>query len=91
MFGALVWEEAKPIFSTYVQPHPVDTHPPLGLRLKSLGVELEDKDATIAQPADSSAISVLSSAPEIEERLTVLEIRWLEAIGAVVLPKGDGQ
>ena len=79
------------MFSAYVQPHPVDTHPPLGLRLKSLGMELEDKDATIAQPADSSAIGVLPLAPEIEGRLTLLEIRWLQAIGAVVLPKGDAK
>lgn len=89
MHAAIDWSDAKPLFIEYVQPHPVDTHPPLGMRLKSLGVSLEDKDASVAAPAALSASETIPDAADIEQRLTVLEIRWLEAIGVVVLPQAQ--
>lgn len=85
--SSIDWEGAKPLFSEYVQPHPVDTHPPLGMRLQSLGVSIHDKDASIATPADVAASDTIPDAADIEQRLTLLEIRWLEAIGAVVIPQ----
>lgn len=89
MYSGIEWEEAKPLFSEFVQPHPVDTHPPLGMRLKSLGVTLDDKDASVAEPAALPASDIVPDAAEIEQRLTLLEIRWLEAIGAVVIPQAQ--
>lgn len=87
--STLEWDEAKPLFTEYVQPHPVDTHPPLGMRLKSLGVSIDDKDASIATPAATPASDAIPDAAEIEQRLSTLEIRWLEAIGAVVIPQAQ--
>jgi Zn-dependent protease with chaperone function len=86
---SLDWDEAKPIFAEYQQPHPVDTHPPLGMRLQALGVSLNDKDATVAVPAATPATTLIAGADEIEQRLTLLEIRWMEAMGLVVLPKAE--
>ncbi len=87
--SSLDWEEAKPLFSEYVQPHPVDTHPPLGMRLQSLGVSIDNTDASIARPANTPAVETIPDAADIEQRLTVLEIRWLEAVGAVAIPQNE--
>ena len=85
--SSLDWDGAKPLFTEYVQPHPVDTHPPLGMRLQSLGISINDRDASIATPAEVPASETIPDAADIEQRLTALEIRWLEAIGAVVIPQ----
>jgi Zn-dependent protease with chaperone function len=85
--ASINWDEAKPNFVKFVQPHPVDTHPPLGQRLQSLNVSIDDKDVSIAQPAADPAAHLIADIAEYEQRLTILEIQWLEAIGAVVIPR----
>jgi hypothetical protein len=59
------------------------------MRLQALGISLADKDATIAAPADEPISNSISDDHEIEQRLTILEIQWLQAIGAVILPKSN--
>lgn len=89
VLASINWDEAKSSFVKYVQPHPVDTHPPLGQRLQSLSVTIDGKDASIAQPAAESAAHLIPDITEYEQRLTVLEIQWLEAIGAVIIPRNQ--
>ena len=69
----------------------MDTHPSLGQRLQSLNVAIDDKDASIVRPADDSAVYLIPNITEYEQRLTILEIHWLAAIGAVVLPKNSNR
>jgi Zn-dependent protease with chaperone function len=80
------WDDAKAAFFQFVQPHPTDTHPPLVQRLQSLGVNPDSIDSGAVVPAPEPAISLIANYTTHSEELTVLEIRWLEAIGAVVLP-----
>ena len=89
IYGALDWNSAKSSLSQFVQPHPVDTHPPFAQRLQSLGVNAAALAQELAMPATEPAISLVPGSAELEEGLTYLEIKWLEAIGAVVLPQED--
>lgn len=89
IYGALDWNTAKSTLLQFVQPHPVDTHPPFAQRLQSLGVSAAALVHELAMPAAEPAISLVPASSELEEGLTYLEIKWLEAIGAVVLPKEE--
>lgn len=91
VFDDLEWQAAKVSFSEYVQPHPIDTHPPLAQRLLALGVAIDGLDATSGKPAEGQAISLVSNADELERGLTTLEIQWLVANGAVVIPQTADQ
>lgn len=81
------WDEAKRFFSQYVQPHPVDTHPPVAMRMEAMGVPFETQPVQSAIPAEMPAATLINSVVEIEQRLTGLEIQWLQAIGAVRMPE----
>lgn len=85
------WEQAKSYFSQYVQPHPVDTHPPVAQRMHALGVPFETQPQEAAIPAAIPAAQLIYDVVSIEQRLTTLEIKWLEAIGAVRIPEATEQ
>jgi len=89
----LDWSEMRKSLGETTQPHPVDTHPPLSVRLQSLKLSLDDiQPPEIAVP-EHAACELVSNPNALEEELT-LEDRYLAAIGAVVLPdtsKQDGQ
>lgn len=76
------WATTKDDLLATQQPHPIDTHPPLAQRIAALGVsshELEIGSETV--PANSAA-ELLSDAGTLDEDLSYLEAKWLEAIGA---------
>ena len=87
LFDGVDWQEAQASMLRFVQPHPIDTHPPLAQRLQSLGVALVTIEPGTGKPSPEPSISLLSGTEEIEKYLTNLEIQWLVAIGAVVIPK----
>ena len=61
------------------------------MRLRSLGISIDDKDSSLVAPAPDPASAIIPGVANIEEQLTVLEIRYLEAIGAAVVPQPKDQ
>jgi Zn-dependent protease with chaperone function len=86
-YGELDWGSRQESLSKYIQPHPIDTHPPLSQRLESLGVPASSIAAYASQPAETPAISLIPAAEQIEQAMTSLEVQYLAAIGAVSIPK----
>lgn len=85
----LDWAAAQQELGKYVQPHPIDTHPPLQQRLENLGVTLTDISPQQLVAPERAAITLIEDAQTIEESLSNLEAQWLIAIGAVVTPKTE--
>lgn len=68
--------------------HPTDTHPPLSMRLDSIGVKLSEVYSDgIKLPVDNIAINLIENAAEIEEELSEMEHYKLIRSGAVVSNK----
>ena len=68
--------------------HPTDTHPPLSMRLGSIGIELSEIYSDgIKLPVDNIAINLIENAAEIEEELSEVEHYKLVRSGAVILNK----
>ncbi len=80
------WNEARKHLETSVQPHPVDTHPPLGQRLRALGVPLDTMQGDDIQAASQPSIALLAEATGLEEKLTILEDQFLVATKVVTIP-----
>ena len=81
------WQSQQAAVAENVQPHPVDTHPPLSVRLANLGLSIDDIAEHELGLPQVSALTLVADAEEQGKALTVLEDQWLVAIGAVVLPK----
>lgn len=80
------WDEARQSLGETTQPHPVDTHPPLSVRLHSLRLSVEGFQAAELAVPEHTACELISNLDALEEELTLLEDRYLVAIGAVVVP-----
>ena len=81
-----VWQSQQAAVAQTVQPHPVDTHPPLSVRLAVLGMKISDIREEELAPAQLPALTLIMDADEHGKALTTLEDQWLVAVGAV-LPK----
>ena len=81
------WAVVQEALGTSVQPHPVDTHPPLTQRLQNLGLTLASIPTDELLAPENPASVLVPEVNAIEEALSTLEAQWLVAIGAVVLPE----
>ena len=86
-FSTLDWDNARASFDEYIQPHPVDTHPPMSQRLLALGYPASSLSIEVAKPSEDPAILLLSGTEVMEQDLTNLENQYLVAIKAVTLPE----
>lgn len=80
------WQSAREELAKAVQPHPVDTHPPLLTRLQNLNTTLFELDPSQLGIPDEPAALLVPNADQIGESLSTLEAQWLVAIRAVILP-----
>ncbi len=85
------WQAIRDELGAHTQPHPIDTHPPLSQRLQNLGIPLKDVSAEECSVPERSAIDLVENVEALEQRLSVLEARWLVAIGAVVVPEMESK
>lgn len=81
------WEEAIENIAEVRQAHPVDTHPTLTTRLDNIGANINSYKKEQIETIHTPAINLIVDGPEIEEHLSNIEAQWLEAIGAVILPR----
>lgn len=70
-------------------PHPTDSHPPIGVRMKSLGVETGSITADDMAVPENSAILLFRNAVTLEENLSVMEHKHLADEG-LAPPTGRG-
>jgi Zn-dependent protease with chaperone function/tellurite resistance protein len=71
--------------------HPTDTHPTLNERLKSLGIESKEiKKESLVVPKES-ALDLINNSKSLEEELTVLEHKYMIAIGQIRVPEEEKQ
>ncbi len=71
--------------------HPTDTHPTLNERLKSLGIESKEiKKESLFVPKDN-ALSLINNSKSLEEELTVLEHKYMIAVGQIKMPDEEKQ
>lgn len=82
----LDWPAARDELGKSVQSHPIDTHPPLLARLQNLKTTLFDLEPGQLGTPDVPATTLVPGVEQIEEALSTLEVQWLVAIRAVVLP-----
>jgi len=82
----LNWTVAREELGKSVQSHPIDTHPPLLARLQNLKTTLFDMTPEQLATPDVPASTLVPEVVQIEEALSTLEVQWLVAIRAVVLP-----
>ena len=67
-------------------PHPTDTHPAVGRRMKSLGVDPASIDDTALRIPEHSAIELFGNATALEENLSTMEHKRMVDFGFV--PEG---
>jgi Zn-dependent protease with chaperone function/tellurite resistance protein len=71
--------------------HPTDTHPTLNERLKSLGIESNKiKKEALFVPKDN-ALDLINNSKSVEEELTVLEHKYMIALGQIKIPEEEKQ
>ena len=85
--SSLDWTAAREELGQFVQSHPIDTHPPLTSRLQNLGITLSDINFEDLAPPECAAIGLVAEVEQIEESLSALEVQWLVATGAAVIPQ----
>lgn len=74
--------------SSYVVPHPSDTHPPTSARISALGVELDAAVAEAKLPVSESCVAQLvPDYEELECRLSDIEHQKLLVLGLATLPE----
>jgi Zn-dependent protease with chaperone function len=72
--------------------HPIDTHPPTGVRIQALGLSVAElRDEALVIHAEASSVSLLANPTAIEEELTDVEHRVLLELGVARLPEGEQQ
>ena len=71
--------------------HPTDTHPTLNERLKSLGVDSKEIRKESLFVARESALDLINNSAPLEEKLTVLEHKYMIAIGQIKMPEEEIQ
>ncbi|MGZ8251554.1 MAG: M48 family metallopeptidase [Methylophilaceae bacterium] len=87
LHSELNWSEAQNILGQYVQTHPIDTHPPMSERLNALGIPISEIELIDVRPAEDASILLIPNADEYEKEMTLFEIKFLQAIGVVVIPQ----
>ena len=78
----LDWSKTMDDLLATQQPHPIDTHPPLSQRIAAVGVSSEALKIGPETVPDRSSIELLMDYEGLDEGLSYLEAKWLEAIGA---------
>jgi Zn-dependent protease with chaperone function len=73
------WEKARAFLMADVQAHPIDTHPPLGQRLKAIGITLEQVLAETLDAPNDSSVGLLNDTSAMEETLTVIELETAQS------------
>jgi Zn-dependent protease with chaperone function len=96
LFAAVARDVAQPEFleglAEHKLPHPTDSHPPLGVRLRSLQVSLADlSDDALQVSPDAPAVNLLSDFESSEEQLTDIENALLVQSGQVKLPESNSE
>jgi uncharacterized tellurite resistance protein B-like protein len=72
-------------------PHPTDSHPPIGKRMKSLGIEAASINDADMQVPENSAVLLFHNAVTLEENLSVMEHKRMANLGyAPPLGRGTG-
>ncbi len=85
--GMLDWAAAAGELGKSTQPHPVDTHPSLLVRLQNLNTSFNDVGVADCMPPELSAANLLGKLDETEVQLSRLEAAWLVGIGAASVPE----
>lgn len=83
----LDWTAAREELGKSVQSHPIDTHPPLLTRLQNIRATLFEISPSQITTPEVAASTLIPEVEKIEEELSNLEVQWLVAIRAVVLPE----
>lgn len=79
-------ENAKKMFAAVAKrsiPHPTDTHPPVGKRLKALGVDPASIALDALKVPEQSAIGLFGNAAMLEENLSAMEHKHMVELGLV--------
>jgi len=72
-------------------PHPTDSHPPIGKRMKSLGVDATSITDADMQVPETSAVLLFRNAVTLEENFSVMEHKRMANLGyAPQLGRGTG-
>lgn len=72
-------------------PHPTDRHPPIGARMKSLGIDAASIADTDMQIPENSAVLLFRNAVALEENLSVMEHKRMADLGfAPPVGRGTG-
>jgi Zn-dependent protease with chaperone function/uncharacterized tellurite resistance protein B-like protein len=64
--------------------HPTDSHPPTGIRIQQLGVQMESIDNSLLLMPQESGINLIEDYIELEEKLTTLQQEYYVALGVQV-------
>lgn len=78
----LDWSKTMDDLLATQQPHPIDTHPPLAQRIAAVGVSSDELKIGAESMPTYAAIELLADPEALDEGLSYLEAKWLEAIGA---------
>lgn len=70
-------------------PHPTDSHPPIGVRMKSLGIDAGSIAVSDMAVPENSAILLFRNSIALEENLSVMEHKHLADLG-LAPPTGRG-
>lgn len=85
-FSKMDFDETMEAIAGATTAHPIDTHPPTGVRIQALGKSLKDvAPATLAVP-DSSAAELFGNYESLEQDLTLEEHRLMVATGQAIVP-----
>ena len=64
--------------------HPTNSHPPTGIRIQQLGVQLESIDNSLLLIPQEVAINLIEDYLELEEKLTTLQQQYYVALGVQI-------
>lgn len=85
------WVGHRAQWTQFSQPHPVDTHPPLGQRLQAVGVPVEQMAMPVTTPQDA-AIGLIDDPEALEVALTETMSRgWVASGLAAAVAKASAQ
>lgn len=70
--------------------HPTDTHPTISERYKNIGFDSNDLTSEKLTEVGGASAILFEDAVRFEEELTLLEHRFMHAIGAVTEPEDEG-
>jgi Zn-dependent protease with chaperone function len=65
--------------------HPTDTHPPIAIRLRAIGVSVDDAAVQVVPPKQAAA-SIIDALEGIERRLTAIHVQLLKRLAGGAQP-----